>query len=259
MDVFGTLARPIVDAFDGIEVTDLPFVAPPNLDLGDVALRTFEAARKLKTAPTQLATRIAREVVFGPEVAAVSTAGPYVNFRLNRSLFAHRIVAGILGEGKHFGSNDSGVGKRVLIEHTSITPTASPHLGRARNAMIGDSVTRLLRFEGYDVEVHYYVNDMGRQIGLLVLICDDVEHLMFDHVLNLYVEANARAEAAAARANMAQAGVASTQTSFHTIQAPYAGVIAEVACELGDTAAPGKPKLAATAEAEGRPARQRRG
>ena len=41
-------------------------------------------------------------------------------------------------------------------------------------------------------------------------------------------------------ANLAQAGVASTQTSFHTIQAPYAGVIAEVACELGDTAAPGK-------------------
>ena len=224
MDVFGTLARPIVDAFDGIEARDLPFVAPPNLDLGDVALRTFEAARKLKTGPTQLATRIAQEVAFGPEVAAVSTAGPYVNFRLNRSLFARRIVAGILEEGKHFGSNGSGVGKRVLIEHTSINPNASPHLGRARNAMIGDSVTRLLRFEGYDVEVHYYVNDVGRQIGLLVLICEDVEHLTFDQVLNLYVEANARAEAEPEFAAKGyellvkmEEGDAETQQRFHAV------------------------------------------
>jgi len=198
MDIFGTLARPIADAFDGIEVIDLPFVAPPSLELGDVALRTFEAARKLKVPPAQLAARIAQDVAFGPEVVGVSTAGPYVNFRLDRTRFARRVVAGILDEGKHFGSNDSGVGKRVLVEHTSINPNASPHLGRARNAMIGDSLTRLLRFEGCDVEVHYYVNDMGRQIGLLVLVCEDVAHLTFDQILHLYVEANARAEAAPA-------------------------------------------------------------
>ena len=56
-------------------------------------------------------------------------------------------------------------------------------------------------------------------------------------------EAQYKATEAQVRANMAQAGVASTQTSFHTVQAPYAGVIAEVACELGDTAAPGKPLI----------------
>ena len=60
--------------------------------------------------------------------------------------------------------------------------------------MIGDSLVRLLRFEGYDVEVHYYVNDMGRQIGLLVLVCDDLDQVTFDEILGRYVEANARAE-----------------------------------------------------------------
>lgn len=195
MNVFEILARPIADAFEGIAVSDLPFVSPPSLELGDVALRAFEAARKLKTPPAELAARIARDVAFGPEVSSVSAAGPYVNFRLDRGRFARRIVAGVLDEGPHFGSNDSGVGKRVLLEHTSINPNASPHLGRARNAMIGDSLTRLLRFEGYGVEVHYYVNDMGRQIGLLVLVCEDLERLTFDQVLNLYVDANARAEA----------------------------------------------------------------
>jgi RND family efflux transporter MFP subunit len=56
-------------------------------------------------------------------------------------------------------------------------------------------------------------------------------------------EAQYKATEAQVRATVAQAGVASTQTSFHTIRAPYAGVIAEVASELGDTAAPGKPLI----------------
>jgi multidrug efflux system membrane fusion protein len=56
-------------------------------------------------------------------------------------------------------------------------------------------------------------------------------------------EAQFKATEAQVRANLAQAGVAGTQTSLHTIQAPYAGVIAEVACELGDSAAPGKPLI----------------
>jgi arginyl-tRNA synthetase len=195
VNVFETIAKPIANAFEGIDESDLPFVPAPKLELGDVALRTFEAARKLKTPPPELAARIAKEVSFGPEVTEVTTAGPYVNFRLDRGKFARKIVAGVLQEGSQFGSNLGGAGKRVLIEHTSINPNASPHLGRARNAMIGDTLTRLLRFYGYEVEVHYYVNDMGRQIGLLVLVCEDLEKLSFDQILQLYVDANARAEA----------------------------------------------------------------
>ena len=195
MNVFKTIADAILASFADIEPGDLAFVTPPNIRLGDVALRTFEAARRLKMAPPQLAARIAEQVDFGPDVVSVSPAGPYLNFKLDRACFARRIVSGILEQGARFGSNDSGVGKRVLIEHTSINPNASPHVGRARNAMIGDSIARLFRFEGYDTEVHYYVNDMGRQIGLLVLVCGDRTDLLFDEILQLYVEANARAEA----------------------------------------------------------------
>jgi arginyl-tRNA synthetase len=103
-------------------------------------------------------------------------------------------VADILREGAGFGSNQSGAGRKMLIEHTSINPNADPHLGRGRCAMIGDSLVRLFRFEGFDVEVHYYVNDIGRQIGLLVLACEGVEGLAFDQILKLYVDANARAQ-----------------------------------------------------------------
>ena len=195
MNIYQNLAAAIVAKFPEINIEELSFVPAPNLKLGDLALRTFELARKLGTKPPELATRIAKEVAFGPEVLSVGVAGPYVNFKLDRGWFARRVVQAALSEKEQFGADDQGRGKSVLIEHTSINPNADPHLGRGRGAMIGDSLTRLMRFEGYDVEVHYYVNDMGRQIGLLVLVCDDLESMTFDQVLARYVEANARAEA----------------------------------------------------------------
>jgi len=195
VNAFDSLAQSILSAFPQLDAADIAFVPPPNVKLGDVALRTFEAARKLGMPPVQLASKIADEVAFGSEVVSASTAGPYVNFKLNRPAFAANIVSNILSEDFKFGSNGSGLGQKLLIEHTSINPNASPHLGRARCAMIGDSVTRLFRFEGYDTEVHYYVNDMGRQIGLLVLVSEDLENITFDQILQLYVDANARAEA----------------------------------------------------------------
>ena len=60
--------------------------------------------------------------------------------------------------------------------------------------MIGDSLARLMRFEGHEVEVHYYVNDMGRQIGLLVLVASELEDITFDQILAAYVESNQRAQ-----------------------------------------------------------------
>ncbi|MCC6797761.1 MAG: arginine--tRNA ligase [Candidatus Hydrogenedentes bacterium] len=198
MHTYESLAAPILAAFPELTAADLVFAPAPKVEIADVALRTFEPAKKLGMAPPQLATKIRDGVTFGPDVTAVSLAGPYVNFKLDRGAFGRGIVARILSEHKQYGSNRSGAGKRALVEHTSINPNASPHVGRARNAMIGDSLVRLLRFEGYDVETHYYVNDIGRQIALLVLACDDPATLTFDEMLDLYASANARAEQDAA-------------------------------------------------------------
>ena len=198
MHTYDSLAAPILAAFPELTASDLVFAPAPKVDIADVALRTFEPAKKLGIAPPQLAAKIRDNVTFGPDVTAVTLAGPYVNFKLDRGAFGRGIVAKVLGENKQYGSNMSGAGKRALVEHTSINPNASPHVGRARNAMIGDSLVRLLRFEGYDVETHYYVNDIGRQIALLVLACDDPSTLTFDEMLDLYASANARAEQDAA-------------------------------------------------------------
>lgn len=175
MNPFESLIAPILGAYPGLEAGDISFKAPPKLNLGDVAISMFVPGRKLNAPPPKLAAEAARTVRFGPEVRSASATGPYLNLKLDRRAFTRPIVSVILENSARYGSRRSGRGKRALIEHTSINPNASPHVGRARCAMIGDSISRLFRFEDYNVEVHYYVNDMGRQIGLLVLIADELK------------------------------------------------------------------------------------
>lgn len=189
------ILKALCEADSTLDRGDIQFGTPPSLELGDVAIPMFSLSKKRRVSPAVLAQEIAKSTNFGPFVADAVAAGPYVNLKLDRQRVGYEIVRAVLAEGDAWGGSRSGCGKRVLIEHTSINPNASPHVGRGRCAMIGDSLTRLLRFEGYDVEVHYYVNDMGRQIGLLVLIADEIEGISFDKILEAYVSANQRAEA----------------------------------------------------------------
>lgn len=194
MSLFSSITDAVLAAYPALQPGDIAPVSPPNREVGDVAVPLFLAAKRLGGNPAALAREAAEKVMFGPEVTSAAAAGPYLNLRLDRSRVGAGVVAEVLENGDRYGSGNTGAGRRVLIEHTSINPNASPHVGRGRCAMIGDSLARLLRFEGNDVEVHYYVNDMGRQIGLLVMIADEIQGLDFDGILDAYVRANARAE-----------------------------------------------------------------
>ena len=97
---------------------------------------------------------------------------------------------GIKEKGK-YGSSNMGKGKKALVEHTSVNPNAEPHLGRARNALIGDSVVKILQFQGYKVETHFFVNDVGKQIAMLVLASKG-KKVSFKGLLKLYVGFNKR-------------------------------------------------------------------
>src|SRR3989344_8116011 len=79
-----------------------------------------------------------------------------------------------------------GKGKKFIIEHTSINPNASPHVGRARNAIIGDSLVKIFSFLEFKPETHYYVNDISKQIAMLVLV--DADKLKFKDMLKKYIE-----------------------------------------------------------------------
>lgn len=192
--IYKTISHAIHSAYPVVGSEQILFSRPPSLTMGDVAIPVFTMAKTVGKSPVDLAREMSTSVDWGEWISSAVPTGPYVNLFFDRHKVGKYLMERILGQKEHWGSNSSGTGKRVLIEHTSINPNASPHVGRGRCAMIGDSIARLFRFEGYDVEVHYYVNDMGRQIGLLVLIINEIEEISFDKILDAYVKANQRAE-----------------------------------------------------------------
>ena len=167
--------------------------APPSSEMGDYAFPCFFLAEKLKQEPNQIALLI-REKIGTPssEFDDIQTQGPYVNFFLDRKKMAEGIIKEILSKKDDFGKIDIGKRQKTLVEHTSINPNASPHVGRARNAIIGDSVVKLLEFVNFKPEVHYYVNDVSKQIAMLVLA--KAENLKFEGMLDKYIQISKKVE-----------------------------------------------------------------
>eukprot|EP01104_Vermistella_antarctica_P004100 TRINITY_DN14614_c0_g1_i1.p1 TRINITY_DN14614_c0_g1~~TRINITY_DN14614_c0_g1_i1.p1 ORF type:complete len:711 (+),score=253.56 TRINITY_DN14614_c0_g1_i1:127-2259(+) len=102
-------------------------------------------------------------------VKQADAAGPYLNIRVNRTLVLGNIIKNIVAQGDKYGSSDRMKGKKVIIEHTSANPCGPLHIGNLRNVMLGGHIAKLLEFVGYDVKQHFYVNDLGAQIGLTAL------------------------------------------------------------------------------------------
>ena len=177
----------------GADAAALNVATPPDPSLGDLSVPCFPLARVLRRAPAQIAAELAAGVELPAAFRRVCADGAYVNFFIDPGDLIAGVVGDVRAAGASYGSNGTGAGRTALLEHTSINPNASPHVGRARNALIGDVLARLLRFEGYDLEVRYFVNDVGKQIALLVLAAGD-RQVPFAEILDLYVQANARLE-----------------------------------------------------------------
>ncbi len=172
---------------------DLNLEVPPNSELGDYAFPCFQLAKVYKKNPVQIAEELAKKISSDKVIERIEVKGPYLNFFVNKNSLSHDILKAII-KNKDYGSSNIGKGKKILVEHTSINPNASPHVGRARNALIGDSIVRLLNFQRYKVETHYFVNDVGKQIAMLVLGAKGKKNIKFKDLLKIYIDINKKVE-----------------------------------------------------------------
>jgi len=137
---------------------------PPNPDMGDLATTvTFELAKALEKQPAEIAADILKVIETSELFKSVEMKGPYLNFFINYDNFSKNVLESINEDyGKLKPKN-----KKVILEHTSANPNGPLHIGHIRNSVIGDSLARILKAAGYNVETQYYVNDMGRQIAII--------------------------------------------------------------------------------------------
>lgn len=154
-------------AFDvELVLNDVVIEIPKDKSHGDYSTNlAMQLTRTLKRNPRMIAEEILKALNY--EKAAVENceiAGPgFLNFKIKNTSLA-QVITKVLSEGEKYGHNDSGNHKKVNVEYVSANPTGDLHLGHARGAAWGDSITRLMKASGYDVTREYYVNDAGNQI-----------------------------------------------------------------------------------------------
>ena len=148
------------------EIPDnIPIEQPPRDNMGDIATSvSFELARQLKRSPMEINQEIL-QVMDKPNIfKQVEPIGPYLNFRIDYQKFSIQVLKSI---NENYGELEN-KNLKIILEHTSANPNGPLHIGHIRNSIIGDSLARILISAGYNVETQYYVNDMGRQIAMIV-------------------------------------------------------------------------------------------
>ncbi len=148
----------------GLEVT-------PTKDSthGDYASNcAMQLAGALRQNPRAVASAIYENICLeGTVCDKVEIAGPgFINFFLSNKYF-EGVVRGAVNAGDDYGKNDSGKGTKTMVEFVSANPTGPMHMGNARGGAVGDALSSVLEYCGYDVTREFYVNDAGNQVDNL--------------------------------------------------------------------------------------------
>jgi arginyl-tRNA synthetase len=150
----------------------IPVEQPKRPEHGDYATNVaLGLAKANHKAPRVLGEAIAERLraVGGSDLAEVTIAGPgFINLRFSDAFWQRRLLE-ISKGGATWGRGEAKASPKLCVEYLSANPTGPLHFAHGRHAAVGDSLTRLLRFAGYDVVREFYLNDAGNQVGMLAL------------------------------------------------------------------------------------------
>ena len=205
MDIKKKLTEIIIKYTDDKELTE-DFVqglisVPPEEKLGDFSLPCFRLAKGRK--PVEVAEELKNKITADNDsdlFSEIKVVGPYLNFYLNRSKVSKTVVGEILEERENYGRLKEGEGKRVVVEYSSPNIAKPFHIGHLCSTAIGNSLSRIYDFLGYDVVRVNHIGDWGTQFGKLISAYkrwgdrETIEKDPINELLKIYVKFHAEAK-----------------------------------------------------------------
>lgn len=142
---------------------------PKNPENGDISSNiAFTLSKQLRKSPVQIANDILNNINYDRNyISEITVANPgFINFRFTPKYYQEKLIE-VIQSNLDYGKSNIGDGKKINVEYVSANPTGLLHLGHGRNAVIGDTVSHLYKWCGYDVTREYYFNNAGNQMNNL--------------------------------------------------------------------------------------------
>jgi arginyl-tRNA synthetase len=140
---------------------------PPRPEMGDFAFPCFQLSKALRKAPVMIAEDL-KEKLNKEGFERIESAGPYLNFFMDKSVFIKNVLDKVSAEGENYGSSKIGEGKNVVVEYSSPNIAKNFHVGHLTTTVIGNSLYRMMNFEGYNAIGVNHLGDWGTQYGRLI-------------------------------------------------------------------------------------------
>src|SRR5690625_1737891 len=139
------------------EIIDLIEI-PPNKDMGDYAFPCFKLAKVFRKSPNMIAEELSNKIETNDEISKVINMGGYVNFFVNKSSLAKKVIENVFSQKENYGKSNFGEGKTVVIDFSSPNIAKPFHIGHIRSTVIGNSLHKIYSSQGYKTE---RINHLG--------------------------------------------------------------------------------------------------
>ncbi|MDD3225412.1 MAG: arginine--tRNA ligase [Clostridium sp.] len=172
---------------------------PPKSDMGDYAFPCFALSKILRKAPNAIAEDILSKMD-KDGFEKIETKGPYLNFFMDKSIFSKNTIEEIINSGDSYGRSEIGKGKNITIDFSSPNIAKPFHVGHLFSTAIGNSLYKMLSFEGYNCIGINHLGDWGTQFGKLISAykrwCDhdELEKHPIKELLRIYVKFHTEAQ-----------------------------------------------------------------
>ena len=173
---------------------------PAKKEMGDFAYPCFRLAKVFRKAPPMIAAELIEKIEKPAFIAKMQVVGAYINFFVDKSVYAEQVLSAVLEQKESYGKSDMGAGKTVVIDYSSPNIAKPFHVGHLRSTVIGNAIYKIHEELGYHCEGINHLGDWGTQFGKLIVAYkkwgskEAVEKDGIQELMRIYVKFHDEAE-----------------------------------------------------------------